>query len=281
MKHQGFRVKLIAPDGTEYQRNSWQVRSTKGVKDQKKITFEFNFSSQPTPNRGVVSIENVKNSDIQKFKKEKKVQLEMGWLPSGQNQPLVIEGLIDDVKPYDMQKRTKWAIDIFFHDVPATFFNKHVSDDWGPGTQAEEVFKSLVYDKLGIEFKTLRPKRQFQYHRGKTIYKPLRQALRNVARDLHSKYFIYNNKAHIMSSKDFVNKTAILNTQKGNLLNRQPATGSEGYNITGLFSTKIVPMGKAQVQSNDVNQTLRVLKGRHYSDKAGKKFRTEFTGVPL
>lgn len=279
MDNKGFKIKVIPPSGRPFVRKSWQVRG-QGSSSQKQITIslDFSFSDTPAPNEGIVSLHNIHNSDIQKFEKDKKIEIKAGWLPQGQNDQLVLEGVIKKVEPYDLEKRHTWAIDVLFYDVKNELFTTQVSKDWGPGTSATTVFQYLVQNELGAQFEVFNPAKSYTYPRGKTIYKPLRIALRNVARDLESKYFIYNRKVYLLPPDTPNGSAGTLSTERGNLINRQPAKEDGQYKVTSLFNTRIKPTSKVKVSSNDVDKSLRIKHGRHYTPNRGKKFRTELVG---
>lgn len=270
----GFQTKVTSPTGEVFKVDSWKHDD----KNQQRIPFYWNFDETSSPNIGKVTLTNITNRQIEEFQDRKELRLQMGWLPQGKNDQLIMKGTILNTKTTHMSNRTTHATDITFRDTPLSYHTQYVSRSWSKGVSASQVLKDLIQDEIGTTFSLFKPNREIIYRRGKSFYGSLIKAIQQVASTLRSKFFFFNRRPYLLPPISTLPQPIEL--QEQDIVQGLSSKKDKEKEITCFLNTRIKPSSKVKLNTEQTQGQFRVFSGKHHSPN-GKRFRTEIQGVQL
>jgi len=284
----GWFTRVVAPDGFAIEHRSWLGDETRI--EETRIEFIWRFDITPAGNTGVIKIYNLLPETVDHFQHGKLVRLEAGWRPISQHSLLVLHGTIVGIKTTELAPSK--TVDIHIGDAPEVWNTKVVQHTWPRGVQRSTVFRDLA-GMAGLPIRVFEPAQDGPYPRGLAVRGPLKYAMEMVAKDMRSKFYLYNRKFYLLPPGRGIDSNVVWDGRHGlfdlSQRIRVPQDGwlkamLEGFDPAGweLAAELTPPIGPdtiLRVESRDYQGRVRVVQGVHFSD--GDRYATIIDAVPL
>lgn len=225
------------------------------------IDFDVEFDNNPEPDVHEISLWNTSADTKANIKKGTEVILSVGY---GEDIGTIVTGTIGsyEVIHYDVDNELK----LFVGDG-ISVWDKKVSKSYKAGISAMAVAKDLL-GIFGLEVGKLSLKDNITYAKGISFNSGLSSALKRVAKDTNSRFYIKNNLAYMVSDDFNVTTGFLLNKDTGLIgtPERIDIDKKEGWRIKCLLNHRLNVGSRLQVASRSLNGNVKVVKGKHSSD---------------
>ena len=236
------------------------------------IDFSVEFDNSPEPNIHEISIWNSSEDTKANIAKGMQVILNAGY---GDDIGSIVVGTVGSYETnyYEVDNELK----LFVGDGIDKWLNTTVSRNYKAGITSQAVINDLL-GSFGLEVGKLALNSNITYAEGKSFNTKLNQALKEVAKDTNSKFYIKNGVVFIVPDNFNVSTGFLLNKDTGLIgtPERLDIDGKDGWKINCLLNHRINTDSLLQVQSRSLSGNVKVVKGKHTSD-----FITELEVLPL
>lgn len=226
------------------------------------IDFSVEFDKTPEPNIHEISIWNTSEDTKANIKKGLPVILNVGY---GEDIGSIVVGTIGsyEVNYFEVDNELK----LFVGDGIDKWISGKVSKSYKPNISALSVVNDLL-SSFGLEVGKLALKSNINYNNGISFNSSLKEALKKVASDTGSNFYIKNGMVFIVSDGFNVSSGFLLNKDTGLIgtPERMDIDGKDGWKIRCLLNHRLSTDSLLQVQSRSLNGNVKVIKGKHTSD---------------
>jgi len=226
------------------------------------IDFTVEFDNNPEPNIHEISIWNTTEDTKALIKKGVPVILNAGY---GHDIGSIVVGTVGDfeVNRYDTDNELKLLVG----DGIESWLNATVVKSYVANITSQAVVNDLL-GMFGLEVGKLALKSNITYANGISFNTSLNQALKRIASDTKSKFYIKNGVAFMVSEDFNVSTGFLLNADTGLIGTPEKIQIDKkiGWKIRCLLNHRLSTDSLLQVQSRSLNGNVKVVKGKHTSD---------------
>lgn len=236
------------------------------------IDFSVEFSNSPEPNIHEISIWNTSEDTKALIKKGLPVILTAGY---GDDIGSIAVGTVGsfEVVRHDIDNELKLLVG----DGIESWLNQTVTRSYKANISAISVVNDLL-GSFGLEVGKVSLGANITYTNGISFNTTLNNAIKQVAKDTKSKFYIKNGVVFLVDESFNVTTGFLLNKDTGLIgtPERMDIDGKEGWKIRSLLNHRLSTDSLLQVQSRSLNGNVKVIKGKHTSD-----FISELEVLPL
>lgn len=240
------------------------------------IDFSVDFTTGGKPAQATVKLLNPNDETVAACEKQ-----------GTQNQNIIINAgyhndvgnvFLGEIQSHTSKKQGSGRVlEIKAGDKSGLWQSARVSRTWGSGISAVQVMTDILSD-LGIQAGKIEPDEPKVYHRGITLNTTLPQAMKQLANDTNSEFYLRNGRAFFQSKSVPGTRTGVLLNSDTGLIGN-PEKSDKKWKLKSLFQYRIQAGELVRVQSRELNSDLKVINGKHkFSDSSSL---TEFEAVLL
>ena len=236
------------------------------------IDFSVEFSNSPEPNVHEISIWNTSEDTKALIKKGLPVILTAGY---GDDIGSIAVGTVGsfEVVRHEIDNELKLLVG----DGIESWLNQTVTRSYKANISALSVVNDLL-GSFGLEIGKVSLGANITYTNGISFNTTLNNAIKQVAKDTKSRFYIKNGVVFLVNESFNVTTGFLLNKDTGLIgtPERMDIDGKEGWKIRCLLNHRLSTDSLLQVQSRSLNGNVKVIKGKHTSD-----FISELEVLPL
>lgn len=240
-------------------------RKTEVIVDNWKATYpelyieaEINFNDSSESNIGMIKLYNLSDKSIQKFKKDKLIQLNAGYEGDVGN---LLPGII--INATTNYEGTDKVTEIVVGDGTERWLNATVNKTWNTGITSDRIVKTcadmLPFNFAGYETDTI------NYPKGKTHSGTIKSLLEEIANDLGAKLHVARGFVYFREPQKASIEIVNLNKDTG-LIGTPTISESEGktyYEVDSLLNYRIWTDSILNIESKVINGLYKVKGGTH------------------
>lgn len=254
------------------------------------IYFEIPFDDDATANVATVSILNLSDQTISKFKSNKSsIIVNAGYTG---DVGAVLLGLAKEIKTEweDLDRVTTFNV----LDGTAAWFNETYKKTFTKGTTAKTILSDMLAT-TGLQIGAFNLPTNYVYRSGKAINGKVSAIIKSIAADCGAKAHVTRGKIYIRPKDEGDNLGFILNSDSGLIASPTPVEKEvdagkdkngkpikkkkQGWKVTTLLNHRITTDALVDITSRTANGIFRVESGKHISN--GADFTTEMEVYPI
>ncbi len=238
--------------------------------------FEMEFNSDWGVGKlssATAKIYNVNDETLQLCEPNKETKAQI-IVNAGYDKDFGVVFLGDIVSFENKQTGNDYCLEMKLSDKSAKLLSARVAKNYPAGMSSSLIITDIL-SSYGLFFFTIDPTTQKVFTKGLSLNDSLGNALKKIAKDINSDFYLKNGQA-VFQSKDPLNMVPcmILSYDSGLL---QISKTGKGYNVKCLFQYKIGAGDWVMIISEKYTGLLRAVNGKH-TFTAGNRT-TEFEGV--
>lgn len=226
------------------------------------IDFSVEFSNSPEPNVHEISIWNTSEDTKALIKKGLPVILTAGY---GDDIGSIAVGTVGsfEVVRHDIDNELKLLVG----DGIESWLNQTVTRSYKANISALSVVNDLL-SSFGLEVGKVSLGANITYANGISFNTTLNNAIKQVAKDTKSKFYIKNGVVFLVNESFNITTGFLLNKDTGLIGTPEKIEidGKTGWKIQCLLNHRLSTDSLLQVQSRSFNGNVKVIKGKHDSN---------------
>ncbi len=190
--------------------------------------------------------------------------------------------IIGEIYNYSVQNNgAETILSLKIGDSTTKWANKLINNTWRKNAKASEMVQDIA-NALGLDTGKIQVGQDITYSRETSFTTHARKALKQMALETNSHFFVRNGRLYFQPKNDQGVQTGVQLSASSGLLNKPEKINienTESWKIKSLFNYKIGAAENIQVQSSTFSGTAKVIRGQHFYGIKEGFTQIEVTGV--